>query len=432
MYLRKILCIVSIIKLTSLWAFALTMDEALQHAWNNNPALLSARSSLKAAEQNIRIARADFLPQITASGSVSATSFEGTGPASDLSGERYTTDGGINMSQNIINVANNYNLSATKYGIEAGRAQLENTEQGLLLEVINYYVAVARDTAVYALQSHYEGLTQQQYQAVKAQVDVGELTPTDQYLSEATWRGATAGKVSSLASLNTSKGQFLKVIGLEPKEMRRPYLPKNLPQTLEEATDEAQAKNPLVIAAEQQLLQDEELYKKAKAQRLPTVSANVGTQYSNDFDVDGILTAGSDGFSSRASVDVNVPIFQGGRIDAQIDAARANYIASEKTLIDTKNMVKQQITANWESYRAAKQQVAAYLSQIEAQKLSANGVREEFKVGTRSLIDLLDEDARLVTARVNYENAKANEVLAAWSLLKTMGSLTPSTLGLDR
>ncbi len=432
MYLKKVLSLAIVLKLTSFSAFALTMDEALSHAWNHNPSLLSARSSLKAVEQNIRMARADFLPQLGGSASLSGTSFEGTGAASDLHGSRYSTDAGVSLSQNIINVANHYNLSATKYAVEASRAQLEDVEQSLLLEAITYYVNVVKDTAIHNLQNRYEGLTEQQYQAVKAQVDVGELTPTDQYLSEAVWRGATATKVSSLANLNTSKGLFLKVIGLEPQNLHRPYLPQNLPQNLDEAIKEAQAKSPMAIAAEQQLLQDKELYQKAKAQRLPTVSANLGTQYSSDIDSDGIMTMGNDGFSSRASIDVNMPLFQGGRIDAQIDAARANYMASEKKLIDTKNLIKQQVTANWEVYRAAKQQAKAYLSQIQAQQLSADGIREEFKVGTRSLIDLLDEDARLVAARVNYESAKANEVLAAWALLKSMGRLKPNMLGLNR
>ncbi len=432
MSIKKWLCITSVFYAASLPAFALSMDEAMQHAWNNNPSLLSARSSLKALEQNIRMARANFLPQVNGTGSLSATSFEGTNNAADLSGERYTTSAGVHVSQNIVNVANHYNLSASQYGVEVGKAKLESAEQALLLETVTSYVHVARDTAINALQNRYTTLTQQQYQAVKAQVDVGELTPTNQYLSEATWRGATAAQVSSLANLNTSKGKFLKIVGLEAKDMRRPYLPKSLPQSLDAAIAEGLAKNALIIAAKQQLLQDKERYKQAKAQHLPTISANVSSQYSSDIDTTGMMQSGNDGFNSRASIDVTVPIFQGGRIDAQADAAQANYIASEKSLMDTQNAIRQQITANWEHYKAAKQQASAYLSQINAQQLSADGVAEEFKVGTRSLIDLLDENARLVSARVNYESAKANEVLAAWALLQSMGRLTPETLGLKR
>ncbi|MFV0322669.1 MAG: TolC family outer membrane protein [Alphaproteobacteria bacterium] len=433
MRLKNILSTIILSQMITHVASAVTMDEAMLNAWNHNPSLQAARASLDAAKQNIRIARADFLPQINGAAGADALYRNGQALGGLNTGDRYSSDVGVSLSQNIVNIANNYNLSATKLGVEVTRANLEAQEQGLLLQAITYYVSVARDTAVYALQTRYENLLSQQYSAVRAQVEVGELTPTDQYLSEASWRGATATKIAALANLNTSKAYFLQIIGLEAKDMRRPYGPKTLPNNLEQAIAEAQSRNPSVIAAEQQLLQSEELLKQARAQRLPTLTADASTGYTDYFSEDGIYQgATEDGWSSSVGINLNVPIFQGGRIDAGIDAARANLMAAEQTLYDTKNVVRQQVTAAWESYRAAQQQVEAYQSQIRASESSANGVRREFEVGTRSLIDLINEDANLVTARVNYENARATEIVAGWSLLQSMGRLTPDVLGLAR
>ncbi|MFV0431710.1 MAG: TolC family outer membrane protein [Alphaproteobacteria bacterium] len=413
-------------------ASALTMSEAMLHAWNNNPSLMASRASLDAARQNIRIARADFLPQVGGTANLNSTFGEGQALGGINDGSRYSSEVGLSVSQNIVNIANNYNLSATKIGVEATKASLEATEQALLLQAITYYVSVARDTAIYALQTRYENLLSQQYSAVRAQVDVGELTPTDQYLSEASWRGATATKIAALADLNTSKAYFLQIIGLQPKDMRRAYGPKYLPKILEAAISEAQGRNPQILAAEQQLLQSEDLLKQARAKRLPVLTASAQSGYTDYLGERGSLeNSGEDGISTSVALNLEVPIFQGGRIDASVDAARANVIAAEQTLKDTKNIVQQQVTAAWESYRAAQQQVEAYQSQIRANESSANGVRKEFEVGTRSLIDLINEDTNLVTARVNYEKAKASEIIAAWSLLQAMGRLTPNALGLS-
>ncbi len=410
------------------------MYESMSHASDNNHTLFSARYSLKATEQNVKIARSEFLPQVGGSAGLSGTFSNLSGLGGDNDGGRYTESVGASVTQSVFNLQNNFNLAASKLGVNVAQASLESQEQSLLLQAVTYYVSVARDTAIYALQSRYENVLYQQYSAVTAQVDAGELTRTDQYLSEASWRGATATKIAASANLETSKATFLQIIGLEAKDMRRPYGPKSIPKNLNAAVTEAQSNNPLIIAAEQQLLQSNQLLKSARAERLPTVTASAETGYSNTFDDYGIYNdyQTNDGVNSSVSLDVNVPIFTGGRITAQVEAARATAMAAEQTLLDTQNAIQQQVTAAWESYIAAKQQVAAYKSQIAANEYSANGVRREFEVGTRSLIDLLNEDANLVTSRVNYETAKANEIIAGWSLLQAMGRLTPNTLGLQR
>ena len=52
---------------------AVSMQEALQAAYNNNPTLNAQRAATRASDENLPQAKAGFRPQITASADVSVT-----------------------------------------------------------------------------------------------------------------------------------------------------------------------------------------------------------------------------------------------------------------------------------------------------------------------------------------------------------------------
>ena len=90
-------------------------------------------------------------------------------------------------------------------------------------------------------------------------------------------------------------------------------------------------------------------------------------------------------------------------------------LGGDSTLFDTK---------------AGKAQVASAQAQVQASEIALNGVREEAKAGQRTTLDVLNAQQALVNARVALVTAQHDRVVASYSVLNTVGRLSPQVMNL--
>jgi outer membrane protein len=68
--------------------------------------------------------------------------------------------------------------------------------------------------------------------------------------------------------------------------------------------------------------------------------------------------------------------------------------------------------------------------QVRAQEIAVNGIREEYKVGQRTIIDVLNAQQNLTEARVSLVRAQRDRVVLSYSVLAAMGRLNAPRLAL--
>jgi outer membrane protein len=69
-------------------------------------------------------------------------------------------------------------------------------------------------------------------------------------------------------------------------------------------------------------------------------------------------------------------------------------------------------------------------SQVEANQTALQGVREEERVGQRTLLDVLDAEQELLNSQVSLVTAKRDTVVQAYALLAAIGRLNAQELEL--
>ena len=162
-------------------ASAGTLREALQKAYATNPTLTGARAQQRANDENAPINRSRGLPNLSASAGFT----DNLERSSPLSPVRQAT-AGLSLSVPI------YQGGAVKNGIrsadariEAGRANLRDTEASLFSQVVGAYMDVIRDQAIVQLQRANVGVLTVNLEATKDRFQVGDLTRTDVAQSQA-------------------------------------------------------------------------------------------------------------------------------------------------------------------------------------------------------------------------------------------------------
>ena len=158
---------------------------------------------------------------------------------------------------------------------------------------------------------------------------------------------------------------------------------------------------------------------------LPTVTLQASVQQSYE----QTLTVYRS-FGASAVAQLSVPIYQGGAEYSLIRQSKETLAQQRLVLEQTRDQTRANVVTAWGQLVAGKAQVRPRRRRCTASEIALNGVREEAKAGQRTTLDVLNAQQALVNARVALVTAQHDRVVASYSVLNTVGRLSPQVLGL--
>ena len=416
-------------------AHAETLRDALQRAYATNPTLTGARAQQRANDENRPIQASRGLPGLSATTGYTEVVKNSSSSSFSVSPARQVT-GGINASVPIYQGGAVRNaLRAADTRIEAGRANLRDTEASIFAQVVGAYMDVIRDEAIVGLQVKNVDVLRVNLEATRDRFQVGDLTRTDVAQSEARLSTARSQLESAQAQLINSREQYIRIVGAPAEALQPPPPLPNLPTTPQNAVTIALDNNPGLLAARRQ--SDAARYDTgvARASRLPRLSAVAGTTYFNYLDSLNSSTPGvvfqNSGTGVTAGVQATIPLFQGGLPAAQVRQAQARESQTIEAVTEVERNIVAQTRGAYASYRASNEVIVSSQAAVDANTLSLEGVRAENSVGNRTILDILNAEQELLNSQVQLVSARRNAYVAGFSLLAAMGQAESRDLGLD-
>jgi outer membrane protein len=141
--------------------------------------------------------------------------------------------------------------------------------------------------------------------------------------------------------------------------------------------------------------------------------------------------ASLDTTTASVAAQLSIPLYQGGTEYATIRQAKET-LGQRRLDLDTARLqVQATVVQSWGQLIAAKAQMEATQAQVAAAEIALNGVREEARVGQRTTLDVLNAQQDLVNARVALVTAQHDRVVASYTVLASVGGLSPPVLGLN-
>lgn len=419
------------------WAGAASADtliDALAAAYNNNPDLRAARAGLRATDEGVVRAQSGFLPSVTGIANYSSQnqrSFVGGVLSSDFTQAPKSYQARID--QNLFNGFQDLNARRqAKSLMRVGRSQLLVTEQQVLLNTVTAYMNAVRDVSVLELNNNNVQVLERQLEASQDRFRVGEITRTDVAQSEARLAGAISSRIRAEADLAGSRAGYNRVVGMSPGTLDQPPPLPPLPPSLEDATAIALDENPNVTAARQNERAANIAVDQSKGALLPTVDgvATISRNESESFSPNVGNTVDFRNDVKSVGVQIRVPLYQGGATYS--DIRRAKHTRSQRRLeiLSAERFAVEQARVGWEEFRAAQASIKSSSSQVRANTIALDGVRQEAAVGSRTTLDVLDAEQELLDSRVNLMRAERNEYVAGFALLGAVGRLNAKTLDL--
>jgi outer membrane protein len=288
----------------------------------------------------------------------------------------------------------------------------------LLLDVTRAYADVRLAHAVVAARETTVSNLSTLFDYAQAQFDAGVVTRTDVAQSQARLAQARTQLVQAQGALAASTQAYQRLVGRPPSGLEAPMSVTGLPSDLQIALDIAGTQSPVLRAAIAAPEQADASVASAAAQGRMRVTleagVNTGAVFNDDF---------SEQSSDNVGVRVSVPIFQGGAIRSRTRQQRALRSAANLDLASAQRSVQETVTNAWTGLASARAAVQSAREQVEASELAYEGVRLEQETGLRSTVEVLDQEADLLTARLSLAQAERDLVVAERQMLAAIGSL---------
>ena len=403
-----------------------TLSEALRYAYQTNPQIQAARAELRAVDERHLQALSQWYPSVQVSGSFSPT-WTRNSLVSNTFQRLDQFQAGLNVVQTLYSGGRISSQSQqTKNQRDAQRARLYLTEQSVFLQTTIAYLDVIRDQAIVNLTINNERVLTQNLQATRDRFQVGEITYTNVSQAESRLAGALSERIRAQGNLNISRAVYQRITGKAPENLQPPTLDVLLPPSLVNAQEQARGSNLSLIAARYDSAVARDTIDVIQSNLFPQITLNTGMSHTREHNAPDSHTT-----SANVTLQLLIPLYTSGIVASQTRSARHTAVQRRYQTSDILRQVEAETIQAWQNLLTTRAIIQSSQAQVTAAALALEGVRQEERVGTRTLLDTLDAEQELLDAQVSLVSAQRNEMVSIVQLLYTLGKLDLQTLQLD-
>jgi outer membrane protein, adhesin transport system len=406
---------------------AATAAEAAQRAISTNPEVGAAWHAFLAADREQGVARGGFYPRVDLGARAGYESH-------DIRRIDEKTDYNV-LGVNLTVTQLLYDGFATSSEVaRLGRVkrvryfELLDSAERVTLEALRAYDDVRRFRELVARSEDNVAYHKEVLAKIKEKVRAGVGRSVD--LEQATGRLALAeaNLLTEKSNLHDVSTRYQRVVGEWPPPELAPaeHAGKTLPRALSEALGLAYGENPILAAAAENIRAAEEQVRNRRSRYHPTVALRLRGEYGDD--IDRITGESSD---AVAEVVMDYNLYNGGADRAAIAQTRELVLVAEDQLEQTCRNVRQELRISYNDWIRIGEQLEYLRRHQETTRKAREAYLDQFLIGQRTLLDLLDTENEYFEARRAYVNGSYNYSIAVARTFAGMGLLRQA-LGVTR
>lgn len=435
--MNKKILVTSLLAL-SIHSAADSLLDIYNDALENDPQYKSAEFSYLAGKEIKVQGRAGLLPNISISAQTNWNEYYQNG---DLQNEYNNFSSSARLTQPLIRLDSWFKYRQSKFLTDAAEADFAYSQQALIVRTAELYFNVLRAIDNLSAARSEEKAIKKQLDQIRQRYEVGLAAVTEVQEAQLAFDLSLASRTRVEGEVYTAKEALNALVGREILSLDGLVNDLNVtnpvPASKEEWARKAVENNFKLQAANLRKFASKNNARSVASNHLPKVDI-VGVQTeseTNQYAFDGLNTGGAFNITvpdetqrDTYSLQLSMPIFQGGAVISRTKQAYAESNKSSEDALFTERSVIQDVRSQYSNVvtlvanlRAQKQAVVSASSALEATKVG-------YEVGTRNIVDLLQAEKNLYSAERNLSNAKYDYLITTLRLHLAAGTLSPENL----
>lgn len=402
----------------------LSVEDSIYGVLRNHHNLRGMIENREVLDHEVRRAQAGFGPRVDVTGQA------GGSVLSDSSTRNQNLDsqmwGKVGYSAQLVQpiwdgFATRSRVRTAKSTLESQKYRVFDTATSLSLDAIIAHIDLLRRRKIYELSeenvAHHKSLVGQ----AQDRASLGADTAADVTQAQSRLQRALSCLSEAKASLLVAEETYTRLTGLPAaSRLQTVTMPPQLYTASQAVLEKAKKSNPKLAAYLQDIRASRAERELADSAFSPALNLEAGPNYTNlggtsdrwvySFDVMGV---------------VRWNIFNSGADVAERRAASARMRQSRQVMYNFIDDLKLDVDSTWVNYLAAQEQYNHYSKAIEYNKYTRTAYIEQFQIGKRSILDVLDTESELYNSATQAETARGNILVGAYRLSALTGNMLP-------
>ena len=400
-------------------ASSLNIEKSIENTVKNNSKVKIGYEKLIESKELIENALGSKKPKVTATISGTYSKSESKSSTSTTTPETLTDKYKLSVTQNLFDAGFN------ELEIERSRISFNNEEinfqiiiQDLILDAINGYLTVINyKKSLEATEKNFE-LVSQALEEIKTKFTLGSATLYELQNAESSYATSSANLYAAQQNYEISKKSFSRIVGLKPinlEEIVEIDSSINFDQSLQKS---------LVSNLNLKLISNEiENNKILILKEEKSKKANLDFTGSAEYSDDGRIDSGSETTKGSIALTLTIPLYQQGIDDSNIRKYHSKILQSEFNYEDFKEDLEIQISNTFKDFNISKIKMDSNLAIIKSIETSLKSLNEEYQLGTKTVLDIVEEEGKLLNAIVEYQNNKKDYLVNYFRIKSLEGEL---------
>ena len=434
--MKNILILILLFSLGYAQKESLSLDDCIQIALTNKEALKASALDLESSRQSLKGSYSNILPSLILSGSLSESSFpQQEGGYNPTTGEitlgsisnLKSSSAGISLSQNIYDGGRWWNnIAQSKNNYKITEQFNRQVKTNIIREVHRNYFNYLKSLQLLDVSQSNLNSSQQQLALTKQRFDLGSARKTDLLKAEVRYGQARVDVVNNEAVLNNAFLSLKNAMGIV--RTSRDFIVNDdvffldtIPD-FENAFESIQKYNPSVLAKKNQITNAEFNEKLAKGSRLPNISATAS--YSgNSEDFQSLSDEWDQNWRMNTNLSFSVPIYTGNTLSTTIQQAKLNVRKQESEYLTQLQDLSVQLEVILDQLNYYKEVIPINEKVVASAEEDVKLVQERYSLGSASILEVLDAQVSLVTARSSLIRSKYDSMIEQANMKAILGTL---------
>lgn len=403
-------------------AQAVEMREAIEAAIASNPQINQAAQNKEAIEFEREQAQGLYLPRVDLE--VSGGYRKLDNPTRRALGTDHDTlemwEAGLTVQQTLWDSGSRRSELERQASRTDGAAyRVQERSEFIALETVRAYLNYLLQERLVAIAEDNVSFHDVLARDLGEGVDQGSISIADQQQAEERLQAARVRRINAQEDLTNAAIDFMMLTGIPIDTVTMPPpVAANLPTSLDNAVGMARSENPLVLEALADIDAAHAVVRAAKAELGPKIALEGRARTGED--IDGLE---GDTTDLQARVVLRWNLFSGGINQANVQEQVRRASEQRYRLHEVSREAETDVRTAWNR----RERQTAQLADLETQSSISDNLlvsyREQFNVGRRSLLDVLDAENTRNNVQVQRETARFASLFAEYKLLAATNQL---------
>jgi adhesin transport system outer membrane protein len=412
-------------------AGAVTLEDSVRATLETNPEIGVVQANREAIDQELRQARALYLPSIDLRGAAGPEYTDSPTTRNQRGDDTETLlrlESQITLSQLLFDgFATQSEIARQISRIDSAAFRVQEAAEFVALDAIEAHLEILRNQDLVELARENLAEHQRILGLVRELEGQGASSIADVRQSEARIAAAETSLATAIGNLRDAEALYISVVGMQPEVLEEPLVPvAAVPESRETAAAKAAVNSPTVLIANADIDVAKAELRGSRAGYYPRFDLELGAAANRN--VDGV--EGRD-VAAQALLVLRYNLFRGGADIAREREAFARLSEARQALGQVQRDAEEEARIAYNALTTARARIESLRAAVEAQRATRDVYAQQFDLGQRSLLDLLDAENELFVARSNLTTAQYTEIFGVYRVLAVIGDLL-MTLDIDR